>query len=495
MRVSSQTLPERTSAWALPVYIEYRGKMRRGLIRASRRSILLRRSGSFSLALGGVLAALLGFLGCAAPSDAPGAGWLPEPSTSEPPTPEPPPPELAADPLWDIDFPPTYRLTFPTDTWRDDLVAAVPRPDDECAPRPYLEASLEFDDPSTGETLRFEQVGVRYRGRSAIDDINEPDWDKRAGFKIAVDEYAGGGKLFGRGKINLLGTEGDRSQIREFLGLRLARQAGVPAPRTNYAHLFVNDEYQGIFPQSEEPDEREYLDLNFKRSDGPLFKVSGYCGGTVDFDYDGTDEEAMAEYLLDYEPKTGTSDEDLATYLVPLLACVQGAEGQVFDECIADHIDVEAWLRAIAVDIALPDYDGLVGGGKNFLLYRDPSIERFVVYPWDKDLAFDIEDLDPNSGLFGVRPDGSPYTNELVDQLLVLHRADYCEHMAAVADVMDPDVVVPFVQGRLEFLEPLMEADPFIEAGYWDEHVEEIMEGIEGWHSLLGPQLAACLAE
>ena len=232
----------------------------------------------------------------------------------------------ADDPLWDPDHPPVFRLTFASDDWEAQLQAAIDGLDDiQCDDRIYLQADLVFDNPETGESETWDQVGVRYRGHSALTTgTDENSW---IGIKISFEEFVPGRDFYGVEKINLMGSEGDSSLLREHFALELLRDAGVPAPRSTWALLYVNGVYQGIFPHTEEPDDQVYLDNRFDDPSGNLYKVSGYCGPTANFEYWGEDTHA---YVETYVPDAGTDEEDLADDLIPLLRCTTEATDDAF---------------------------------------------------------------------------------------------------------------------------------------------------------------------
>jgi hypothetical protein len=57
---------------------------------------------------------------------------------------------------------------------------------------------------------------------------------------------------------------------------------------------------------------------------------------------------------------------------------------------IGQHLDITQFLRYLAVESYLGEWDGLAGGFgiNNFYLYRAPDSGQFHVIPWDKDNTF-----------------------------------------------------------------------------------------------------------
>ena len=94
----------------------------------------------------------------------------------------------------------------------------------------YVRADLEF-----GAT-RFKDVGVRYKGNGTF--MSSRNTLKRS-LKIDLNEFVKGQKLAGMPQINLHNAVRDPSSMNEAIAYRLFRNAGVPAPRTAYARVFV----------------------------------------------------------------------------------------------------------------------------------------------------------------------------------------------------------------------------------------------------------------
>ena len=63
----------------------------------------------------------------------------------------------------------------------------------------------------------------------------------------------------------------------------ILRDLGVPTYRLNYARLFVNDQYQGVYVNVERIDE-SFMERNLPDPDGALFKADvGGPGGNLEF--------------------------------------------------------------------------------------------------------------------------------------------------------------------------------------------------------------------
>ncbi len=394
-------------------------------------------------------------------------------------------PGITADePLWDPDAVPVYRIRFDESGWEKRLDAAFDP--FECGDRTYERATVLFENPATGETETWEDVGVRYRGHN----VYEESAMERRGFKLSFDEFVPDRSFHGVDKINLLGTEGDYTLLRERLALGLMNEAGVEAPRVTHARLFVNGAYMGVFPNSEEADDQRFLDAHFDDGGGSYYKIKGYCGDRASLQW--VSDEPIS-YSATYEPKAGTEEADLVADLIPMLACASSPTDGELAACLPGHIDVDAWLREIAVDMALPDVDGMASAGQNFLLYRPPD-GRFVVVPWDKDLSLTLANHDAaDGGIFDLHPfwleNSQPV---LVNRMRMIYRQQFCDEVLKVAELYDPAVLSPRIDALEELLLPHVKKDPFIDWQTWQWVIDDLHETIGLRHQYIVMEATAC---
>ncbi len=396
-------------------------------------------------------------------------------------------PGITADePLWDPGAVPTYRIKIDAG-WEERLDGAFDP--FECEDRTYERATVLFENPATGETETWEDVGVRYRGHNVYDESSM----ERRGFKISFDTFVPDRTFHGVDKINLLGTEGDFTLLRERIALGLMNEAGVVAPRVSHARLYINGTFMGVFPNSEEADDKAFLESRFDADGedaGSYYKVKGYCGDRATLQYISDDPIA---YSATYEPKAGTNDADVSADLIPMLACASVSSDDEFEACISDHIDVDAWLTEIAVDMVLPDVDGMAGAGQNFLLYRPPE-GRFVVVPWDKDLSLTLTNHNPeDGGIFDLHPfwlgDSRPV---LVNRLRQVYRQDFCDAVLDVAGLSDPAVLSPQIDDLEALLLPYMKKDPFIDWMTWQYVIDDLHDSIGLRHEQVVLEASSC---
>jgi spore coat protein CotH len=382
----------------------------------------------------------------------------------------------------------TWRIKFPDGGWEDELDKNFDPTG--CEDRVYTKATVEYENPMTGETETYENVGVRYRGHNIYTD--EPGSVERHGYKLSFDEFVEDRTFHGLRKIDLLGTEGDYSLMHEHLAFEMMRGLGVPAPRNNHALVYVNGKFMGVFPNSEESDDQPFLTAHFTDDSGSLYKVKGYCGYRADLQYDGGD--TPEGYLTTYEPKAGTEPADMTEDLMPMLQCASTKDDAEFRSCIETWIDVDEWLTEVAVDMVLPDVDGMASAGQNFMLYQRPDTHQFVTYPWDKDLSFYLTTLnDTETGIWDLHPawlENSQPT--LVNRLRNVYSDEFCGKVLAAADWLSPDNMDPEIDALSDLMRPGIQRDPFIQEDMWNGAVQGIKDSIAQRNPQVVAEAKAC---
>ena len=237
----------------------------------------------------------------------------------------------------------------------------------------YAHADLEFE----GRLLT--DVGVRYKGNGTF--MESRDSLKRS-IKVELDKYAKGTVLGDVKMLTLQNNVTDASFMNEVLAYRLYRDAGVPAPRTAYARVFVtvpgkfDRKYLGLYSLSEAVD-KSFAHHRFATKHGALFKpVTSSLFADLGADW--------AAYNQTYDPKTPLNDEQKKR-VMDLARLVTQADDKEFAAHVSDYIDLPELARFMAVMVYLSDLDGILGPGQNIYLHLNPQTHQFQFIPWDQD--------------------------------------------------------------------------------------------------------------
>jgi len=239
-------------------------------------------------------------------------------------------------------------------------------------PETYVPADVEVD----GET--YHQVGVRLMG--------DPLATKKS-LRIRFNRFDDGLEFHGLKRINLRNMAGDPTLVREALAYKLMRDAGVPASRTSFVWVCINDGPCGLHTQVEQVD-KKFMEDRFDGDDsGNIYKVER--GGTLI--YRGDDPADYPELHV-YEKKTNLAENDYSD-LIGLMRVLDDTDG--LETQLPTVLDVDGFLTALAVNTWLSGMNSYQGTSDNMYLYRDSS-GIFHTIPWDLNQAFGNYHADPS---------------------------------------------------------------------------------------------------
>ena len=180
----------------------------------------------------------------------------------------------------------------------------------------------------------------------------------------------------GRYTLNFNSEYEDPSYIRSALSSRIFRDAGVPCYETDYAKLYINGKFIGLFNRVENVDE-QFLNARGYSESGSLYKATGEgaCLNTVD-------------NILVYEKKTGSS----TNYgdLVKFINDIDDASQNDYYNFAQKKLDYENMLKMIVIN-------WLVLNGStyyhNYYVYNNPDNNKWMMFPWDLDKTFGANSL------------------------------------------------------------------------------------------------------
>ena len=240
----------------------------------------------------------------------------------------------------------------------------------------YVRADLEF------EGLTLKDVGVRYKGNGTW---MQSRGSMKRSLKIDTNRFVPGQRLAGITKLNLHNNVTDASWMNEVLSHRLFRDAGVPAPRTAYARVFLTvpgryeRQYLGLYSIVENIDSAFFRERLGTRGGAILKPVTQSLFADLGDDW--------SRYRQIYDPKTDLTDAQIRR-IIEFCRLVTWAGDAEFAEKVGEYLDLEEFARFMAVTTWLSTLDSILSLGQNFYVYLHPRSNKFQFLPWDLDHSF-----------------------------------------------------------------------------------------------------------
>ena len=267
----------------------------------------------------------------------------------------------------------------------------------------------------TAEGKTYKGVALRYSGNASY--MASARGLKRS-LVVELDrsEHA---DFHGLGAMQLQGGALDPTKSREALAFAIFREAGVPAPRTALAEVTLTvpgkheKAYLGLYTLVE-PVDRAFLVDRFHSDKGLLLRPQGLRG----LDFLGDD---WGKYRGPYRPLAEPTPDE-AKRLIEFLRLVQNTDDERFRKEIGLYLDVDEFLRFMAVQAMIANADGFFTLGYNYSLFLDPNTNRFLFIPGDQELSFAnfamMGSADRLMDMSLARPYGGQ--NRLADRLLAI---------------------------------------------------------------------------
>lgn len=276
-----------------------------------------------------------------------------------------------------------------------------------------------------GKTVELDSVGIRIRGNSSVKrpegskgdlhSTTNADWH-HAHFAVQFSEYKDGQSIYNTDRIILKWFKDDPAYCREVYCYDLFKKFGVwSAPRASYTRLTINIEgdarpaYFGVYALIESPNS-DYLKYrvlqgNFPNDNGNLWKAS-YGADLRDISNDqmGIENVTLSEstsqfyvYDLKTNKKTGlaAAKTQLTSFVSGMKSLTDGSTD--LKTYLEAHMDVDLFLRAIAVNVMVGMWDDYWVNKNNFFFYFDTN-GKFYFIPYDYDNTLGTSAILHNSG-------------------------------------------------------------------------------------------------
>ncbi len=213
-----------------------------------------------------------------------------------------------------------------------------------------------------------ESVGLRAFGAGSL-------IPGKPSIKISFDHFVPGQAWRGLEQIKLDNSSQDAGFMNELIGTAILRRSGVPAARTGWARVRVNEEPVGFFVLFE-PIDDVFLRRWFNDDGGNLY-------GTADGHHaQGLNPIANGGPLDWYVPQT-KAESDGSDLLTVMDVVANGS-----DDAFLAAVDVDEFTRMSVTRSIFGGIDTFSADGNNFYLYNLDGYWSIIAWDLDADLGY-----------------------------------------------------------------------------------------------------------
>ena len=305
----------------------------------------------------------------------------------------------------------------------------------DCLDGPRANPFSYFNANVTVNGTTLTDVGIRKEGF-----LGNLSYDKPS-LELKFDHNSADLRL-GEGlrQMHLRNVQQDRSKLNTCLIYELFRNAGLVAPRCNFAHVKINSRDYGVFVHVEAIDD-DFVALNTAPRAGALFR-----GQYSDF---------RPIWQGSFAPLNDLADE---SEIIGEVTAALALEADNYLDELSRHIDVDKFLTFWAMEAIVGQVDSYSGFRNNFILLQ-PTDGLAVMVPGNVDTAFNTidnpftEGPDPQSIMAGGMIANKLYQDPMM-------RAAYEARLRELLDtVWDEEALLPQTEAMATVIDPHLLAD------------------------------------
>ena len=246
----------------------------------------------------------------------------------------------------------------------------------------WVTATISFE----GDT--WDYVGIRFKGNSSL----KTAWSSgnyKLPFKLDFDQFEDeypeidDQRFYGFKQLSLASNFNDDSYLREKVTADIFREFGVPAANTAFYEVYVDygegPVYFGLYTMVEMVEDT-VISQQFESDEGNLYKPEG-TGATFA-------EGAFNEASFDKETYQDEDDyADIEALFAALHADTRLTDPASWRSDLEAVFDVDTFLRWLAVNTVVQNWDTYGLMSHNYFLYTDPEDGLITWIPWDNNHA------------------------------------------------------------------------------------------------------------
>ncbi|HEX5106875.1 MAG TPA: CotH kinase family protein [Vicinamibacterales bacterium] len=337
-------------------------------------------------------------------------------------------------PLYDPAVLRTFFIEFENPDWEAELVA-------------FNNTDVDVPARVAVDGRVYQDVGVHFRGNSSFAVGDGYKRSLNLSFDFVHEKQAIGGYR----TLNFLNANADPTLMRTVLSMHIARQY-IPAPKANFVRVVINGENWGVYANAQQFN-KEFVNDNFKTTKGARWKIP-QGGGGGGFTYMGDDAD---RYKRVFQIKSKDEPESWAA-LIDLAKTLEDTPAEKLEAALASRLDVDGYLRFLALDNVLASADAFYSRGSDYSLYRHPD-GRFHFVFHDANETFSSGGRGGFGGggtqlspLVGVDDIGKPIISKVL--AVPALRARYLAFVREIAEKsLDWNALRPVVRGYRDLIE------------------------------------------
>ena len=236
--------------------------------------------------------------------------------------------------------------------------------------------------------IQWYKVGIRVKGNSSLQ-TTYSSGIKKFSLKLDFDQFEDlypeikDQRFYGFKQLNLNNNFDDKSLMREKVAGDLFRVFGLPVAKSAYYEVYINyqgkSQYFGLYTLVEEVD-NTVIKTQFTNGDGNLYKPEGTAAGFALGKYNTTDfYKKTNEVAGDYS--------DVKALYDALHSALRISDPMTWRELLSLKINMDLYLRWLAANTVMQNWDTYGRMTHNYYLYNDPSTSKLVWIPWDNNEA------------------------------------------------------------------------------------------------------------
>lgn len=317
-------------------------------------------------------------------------------------------------------------------------------------------------------------AGMRFKGNSTLSQTWSAgvaklpfrlDFDRFEDAHPEVDDQ----RFYGFTDLSFGNNMGDGTYARDVMASTVLEDRGVPAARNRFAAVALDagegPVYLGLYTLAEDPSDA-LAERVWGDDDGNLYEGDGICADLVCYD------------AASFEAKTNdeTADGAEVQALVDALAADRDDDA-AWRAALEATLDVDAFLRWLAVNAAIENWDTYGVMTHNYYLYALPDAGIQWI-PWDHNLSL----------MEGYRGEGDPLYDDVSEEWpLIRHTLDdatyadaYRLHLADALDgAYEEEAFIAAAEAHRALIEPYVlaeiEGSTFVASeGAWDAAWDEL---------------------